>query len=38
VTAYLLVTLLLLGAKQKAAFDGGPRRLLAKLAEIRCGA
>jgi len=36
VTAYLLVTLLHLRAKQKAAFDGGPRRLLAELAEIRC--
>src|ERR1700722_5287011 len=29
VMAYLLVTLLHLRAKQKAAFDGGPRRLLA---------
>jgi hypothetical protein len=36
VTAYLLVTLLHMRAKQKAAFDGGPRRLLAELAEIRC--
>jgi transposase len=36
VTAYLLVTLLHLRAKQKAAFDGGPRRLLAELAEVRC--
>lgn len=36
VTAYLLVTLLHLRAKQKAAFDGGPCRLLAELAEIRC--
>jgi hypothetical protein len=36
VTAYLLVTLLHLRAKQKAAFDGGPHRLLAELAEIRC--
>jgi len=36
VTAYLLVTLLHLRAKRKAAFDGGPRRLLAELAEIRC--
>ena len=35
VTAYLLVTLLHLRAKQKAAFDGGPRRLLAELAEVR---
>jgi len=36
VTAYLLVTLLHLRAKQKAAFEGGPRRLLAELAEVRC--
>jgi transposase len=36
VTAYLLVTLLHLRAKQNAAFDGGPRRLLAELAEVRC--
>src|SRR5580700_6550066 len=36
VTTYLLVTLLHLRAKQKAAFDGGPRRLLAELAEVRC--
>jgi len=36
VTAYLLVTLLHLRAQQKAAFDGGPRRLLAELAEVRC--
>jgi transposase len=36
VTAYLLVTLLHLRAKQKAAFDGGPRRLLTELAEVRC--
>ena len=36
VTAYLLVTLLHLRAKQKTAFDGGPRRLLAELAEVRC--
>ena len=31
-----LVTLLHLRAKQKTAFDGGPRRLLAELAEVRC--
>lgn len=36
VTAYLLVALLHLRAKHKAAFDGGPRRLLAELAELRC--
>ena len=36
VTAYLLVTLLHLRARQKAVFDGGPRRLLAELAGIRC--
>jgi transposase len=36
VTAYLLVTLLHLRAKQKAAFEGGPRRLLAELGEVRC--
>ena len=36
VTAYLLVTLLHLRAKQKTAFEGGPRRLLAELAEVRC--
>jgi len=36
VTAYLLVTLLHLRAKQKTAFDGGPRRLLAELTEVRC--
>jgi hypothetical protein len=36
VTTYLLVRLLRLRAKQKAAFDGGPRRLLAELAEVRC--
>ncbi len=36
VTAYLLVTLLHLRAKQKTVFDGGPRRLLAELAEVRC--
>jgi transposase len=36
VTAYLLVTLLHRRAQQKTAFDGGPRRLLAELAEVRC--
>jgi len=36
VMAYLLVTLLHRRAQQKAAFDGGPRRLLAELAELRC--
>lgn len=36
VTAYLLVTLLHRHAAQKAAFEGGPRRLLAELAEVRC--
>ena len=36
VTAYLLVTLLPLRAKQKTAFEGGPRRLLAEWAEVRC--
>jgi transposase len=36
VTAYLLITLLHLRAQQKVAFDGGPRRLLAHLAEVRC--
>jgi transposase len=36
VMAYLLVTLLHRRAQQKAAFDGGPRRLLAELAEVRC--
>lgn len=36
VTAYLLVTLLHRHARQKAAFDGSPRRLLDELAEIRC--
>ena len=35
VTAYRLITLLHLRAKQNAAFDGGPRRLLAELAEVR---
>jgi transposase len=36
VMAYLLITLLHRRAQQKAAFDGGPRRLLAELAELRC--
>jgi transposase len=36
VMAYLLVTLLHRRAQQKAAFDGGPRRLLAELAQLRC--
>ena len=36
VTAYLLVTLLHLRAKQKTTFAVGPRRLLAELAEVRC--
>src|SRR5665213_2841381 len=36
VTAYLLITLLHRRAKQKADFDGSPRRLLAELAEVRC--
>jgi transposase len=36
VIAYLLITLLHRRAKQKAAFDGSPRRLLAELAELRC--
>jgi hypothetical protein len=36
VMAYLLTTLLHRRAKQKAAFDGSPRRLLAELAEVRC--
>ena len=36
VTAYLLITLLHRRAKQKAAFDGSPRRLLAELADLRC--
>jgi hypothetical protein len=34
--AYLLLTLLHRRAKQKTAFDGSPRRLLAELAEVRC--
>jgi hypothetical protein len=36
VMAYLLITLLHRRAKQKANFDGSPRRLLAELAEVRC--
>jgi transposase len=36
VIAYLLITLLHRRAKQKAAFDGSPRRLLAELADLRC--
>jgi hypothetical protein len=36
VTAYLLVTLLHRRAHQKTAYDGGSRRLLAELAEVRC--
>jgi transposase len=36
VMAYLLVTLLHRRARQKAAFDGSPRRLLTELAEVRC--
>lgn len=36
VMAYLLVTLLHRRAKQKAGFDGSPRRLLAELADLRC--
>jgi transposase len=36
VMAYLLITLLQRRAKQKVAFDGSPRRLLAELAEVRC--
>jgi transposase len=36
VLAYLLITLLHRRAKQKAAFDGSPRRLLAELADLRC--
>jgi transposase len=36
VMAYMLITLLHRRAKQKAAFDGSPRRLLAELAEVRC--
>jgi hypothetical protein len=36
VTAYLLVTLLHRRARQKAAYAGGSRSLLAELGEIRC--
>ncbi len=36
VTAYLLVSLLHRHAVQKASFEGGPRRLLADLAAVRC--
>jgi transposase len=36
VLAYLLITLLHRRAKQKAAFEGSPRRLLAELADLRC--
>jgi transposase len=36
VMAYLLVTLLHRRARQKTAFNGSPRRLLAELAEVRC--
>jgi transposase len=36
VMAYLLITLLHRRAKQKANFDGSPRRLLAELTEVRC--
>src|SRR5664279_1573466 len=36
VMAYLLITLLHRRAKQKANFDGSPRRLLAELADVRC--
>jgi transposase len=36
VMAYLLITLLHRRAKQKAGFDGGPRRLLAELTDLRC--
>lgn len=36
VMAYLLITLLHRRAKQRAAFDGSPRRLLAELAGLRC--
>lgn len=36
VMAYLLITLLHRRAKQKVAFDGSPRRLLAELAALRC--
>lgn len=36
VTAYLLVTLLHRHATQRAAYEGSSRRLLEKLAEVRC--
>ena len=36
VMAYLLITLLHRRARQKAAFDGSPRRLLAELADLPC--
>jgi transposase len=36
VLAYLLVTLLHRRARQKTAFDGSPRRLLAELTAVRC--
>ena len=36
VMAYMLTTLLHRRAKQKAAFEGSPRRLLAELADLRC--
>lgn len=36
VMAYLLVTLLHRRAKQRTAFQGGPRRLLAELSSVRC--
>jgi transposase len=36
VMAYLLITLLHRRAKQRATFDGSPRRLLAELAQVRC--
>ena len=36
VLAYLLVTLLHRRARQRTAFDGSPRRLLAELAGVRC--
>jgi transposase len=36
VMAYLLITLLHRRARQKAAFEGSPRSLLAALAEVRC--
>jgi transposase len=36
VMAYLLITLLHRRARQKVAFEGSPRSLLAALAEVRC--